>query len=436
MRLIIPITMLLFLLSGCDSGNDTPSNKQQDTITKNKSNQKLLVILVDFKDAKIEENDEYWSNKFFHGRLNKFVSENSLNKFEYRPMPETNGTKNDGIVRISLDYNHPRPLSSSSDEMKKIIPPALRKATDYISLYNVDKNNDNILTTDEIIPVFVIAGQEAAVSGYGDFPSIWAHSWYIKYVEAVTVGNKYFAGKYALFGEKHGKHPATIGIIAHELGHATFDLPDLYDTTGHNTGIGAFGLMAYGSWNSTVQPDGTRYAGNSPAQFTAWSKLQTGWIKAKEYKGNINATIPLYSNTNNNYNIIKINMTNTEYLLIENMANNLMEAGKTALIPNYIGGIAVWHVDEEIMNVNKAKNQVQKDVNHKGLDLIEAKNNNIDNNRYGDGLNLFFNGNITDLNNDSNPSTKMYSGQASNINIKVLSDVGNEMLIDIKKETK
>ena len=41
---------------------------------------------------------------------------------------------------------------------------------------------------------------------------------------------------------------ATIGVMAHELGHAYFDLPDLYDTTNTSSGIGAFGIMGGGVW--------------------------------------------------------------------------------------------------------------------------------------------------------------------------------------------
>ena len=63
---------------------------------------------------------------------------------------------------------------------------------------------------------------------------------------------------FSQFGERHGSSSsdtwdATIGVMAHELGHAYFDLPDLYDTSAIGEGIGAFGLMGGGSWGKNHQ---------------------------------------------------------------------------------------------------------------------------------------------------------------------------------------
>ncbi len=58
-----------------------------------------------------------------------------------------------------------------------------------------------------------------------------------------------------------------IGVFCHEFGHA-FGLPDLYDTDGGSSGIGHWGLMGSGSWNSP----------SSPSHMCAWSKIELGWI--------------------------------------------------------------------------------------------------------------------------------------------------------------
>ena len=57
-----------------------------------------------------------------------------------------------------------------------------------------------------------------------------------------------------------------IGVFCHEFGHA-LDLPDLYDINGGSSGIGYWGLMGSGSWNT---PD-------NPAHMSAWTKTQLGW---------------------------------------------------------------------------------------------------------------------------------------------------------------
>jgi M6 family metalloprotease-like protein len=58
-----------------------------------------------------------------------------------------------------------------------------------------------------------------------------------------------------------------IGVFCHEFGHA-FGLPDLYDTNGGTQGIGHWGLMGSGNWNTPA----------NPAHFEAWSKAELGWI--------------------------------------------------------------------------------------------------------------------------------------------------------------
>jgi M6 family metalloprotease-like protein len=58
-----------------------------------------------------------------------------------------------------------------------------------------------------------------------------------------------------------------IGVFCHELGHA-IGLPDLYDYNGGSYGIGYWGLMGSGNWNTP----------ESPAHPCGWSKEQLGWV--------------------------------------------------------------------------------------------------------------------------------------------------------------
>jgi M6 family metalloprotease-like protein len=62
-----------------------------------------------------------------------------------------------------------------------------------------------------------------------------------------------------------------IGVVCHEFGHV-LGLPDLYDYDGDSAGIGYWGLMGAGNWNSP----------ESPAHFEAWSLEQLGWLNPVE----------------------------------------------------------------------------------------------------------------------------------------------------------
>ena len=58
-----------------------------------------------------------------------------------------------------------------------------------------------------------------------------------------------------------------IGVFCHEFGHA-MGLPDLYDVNGGGEGIGHWGIMGSGNWNTPAQP----------AHPCAWTRAFLGWV--------------------------------------------------------------------------------------------------------------------------------------------------------------
>ncbi len=75
---------------------------------------------------------------------------------------------------------------------------------------------------------------------------------------------------------ERGSFSQTVGVMAHEFGHA-LDLPDLYDIryddpAEDSAGIGRWGLMGWGAhgWSG----------GDGPVGFSAWSLERLGWISA------------------------------------------------------------------------------------------------------------------------------------------------------------
>ena len=99
---------------------------------------------------------------------------------------------------------------------------------------------------------------------------IWSHSWDLSSARnsgysnygIYTTGDSdascpggYKVNDYIIMPELYSTGPpaiqATIGVFAHEYGHA-LGLPDLYDTDNSSEGIGEWSLMASGSWNSVT----------------------------------------------------------------------------------------------------------------------------------------------------------------------------------------
>ncbi len=111
-------------------------------------------------------------------------------------------------------------------------------------------------------------GGEAA---RGDEKSIWAHAGTLPdrtLLDGVSVVRDTY---YFCWGERHGDHDATVGVIAHEVGHSAFFLPDLYPNLEH------WDLM---SWGSSGQAAGDTWSGETPVPMSAHTRWQAGFIDA------------------------------------------------------------------------------------------------------------------------------------------------------------
>ncbi|MET7699849.1 MULTISPECIES: immune inhibitor A domain-containing protein [unclassified Streptomyces] len=129
----------------------------------------------------------------------------------------------------------------------------------------------------------VHAGEdESAGGGAQGTDAIWAHRWYAFGTDAGATGptgNKLggtqigdsgiWVGDYTIQPENGG-----LGVFAHEYGH-DLGLPDHYDTSGGgDNSTGFWTLMSSGSWLGT----GKNAIGDLPGDFSAWDKMQLGWL--------------------------------------------------------------------------------------------------------------------------------------------------------------
>jgi M6 family metalloprotease-like protein len=287
----------------------------------------LLPVGVSFTDYTIQDNSFNWNAKIFgmnSGNLNHYFDEISYGNFALVESNETSGTHNDGIVMVTLPYNHPGNTGMDRTE----IADAIALADPFIDFSAYDANGNGVISRDELQIIFIIAGGGTS-AGDPVASSVWAHAWSFGGVPAAPVHDgttlmQYVTdGSYARFGEMHGAHFATIGIIAHELGHALFELPDLYDIDGSSAGIGNFGLISGGSWGAKV----TEEAGTTPVHMCAWSKMQQQWAKMVEINASTN-NIEVNATHTTDYSVIKVPTDNPqEYFLIENRSPSGYDAG-------------------------------------------------------------------------------------------------------------
>lgn len=215
-----------------------------------------------------------------------------------------------------------------------------------------------------------------------------------------------------------------LGVLASGFGYA-LGLPNLSDNVSENgtsAGIGYWGIMGSGAWNAD---------GYIPALPCAWSRYYLGWetpmeVTADTYNLQVDYLLDTSPTTPQVY---KINMSEKEYYLIENraqnpdkstlngqpsftfpllpgdeqvyyppfegqwemvpkfdfMTNRLKGCEWDFYLPGYSGfgylpvdgsGLLVWHIDEFIIeenfNPDIGLSRVNGDASHKGVDLKEA----------------------------------------------------------------
>lgn len=193
------------------------------------------------------------------------------------------------------------------------------------------------------------------------------------------------------------------GILTSNIG-SQLGWLDLFSPETGRSGVGRFGLMDAGLFNGD---------GLLPAIPTAWTRIEAGWetpqtiSQAQQERFDIHHTLSAIQPR-----VLKIPINDREYFLIENrnagqqsldsiqfvLSDNRGEfvsmrevlatqfqdvavfsdsSGVLIDIDNPDrglpgGGILIWHIDENIIDANRAANRINADPDNRGVDLEEA----------------------------------------------------------------
>lgn len=382
----------------------------------------LLFILVDYSN----QAGVYTANDFaaqLQG-VSAYYRSASYGAVTLNPAQESNGVVNDGVIGwLRLAGNHPDPAGTLGTANQDIARAAIIAADPFVNFAAYDQDGNGVIDARELAVVVIVAGYETSYSNAWA-PSVWGHQWAINTnvprVDGVSVGGENGGrGGYAEFGERHrsaqdNDHRATTGIMAHELGHLLFELPDLYDTDNSSNGVGYFSLMSYGSWGRRM--DQTEFGGATPVCLDAWSRYNLRWVSDHDGVG-VESFTAAGSLSATFYNTILRGSTpdNREYFLVENRQNLGCDRGlQTQLGASFGGGLAIWHVDDNIFtNVNDA---------HRLVDLEEADGTE----NLGQQADLW-SGATAVFGPNSIPNSNMYSGATSNVTVSQMSASGEVM---------
>ena len=199
--------------------------------------------------------------------------------FDWVPLSETEDYYTGGTGAWGLV-----PGVSKTGVMIKEIADVLDPTVDFGAFDNdgpdgVANSGDDDGFVDVLLVIHPTAGAECDYGAH-----MWSHSWSYRWWEVGGSVEPYFTNDPSAVGGfikiddyiiapsySCGTGMIEIGVICHELGHA-IGLPDLYDYNGGSSGIGYWGLMGAGNWNTPA----------SPAHLCVWSREQLGWVNPVE----------------------------------------------------------------------------------------------------------------------------------------------------------
>jgi len=370
--------------------------------------QEIVVILVEFPDVPHDPaHDSAYFDDLFFSESNQHSMYNYYHEASYG-QTSISGTIT-GWYCSSHDMSYYGADGDKIDMLNGFVYELAREAAQLADAAGFDfspydKNGDGDI--DHIIVVHAGPGQETGGRSYGP-NAIWSHHWSIWSPDQVD-GVRAF--DYSMVAEF-----SPMGTAAHEFGH-DLGLPDLYDTDGGSAGIGAWGIMASGAWQSD---------GNVPAHFCAWSKVFLGWVEPKVVTADeIGFTLNCVENGNFD-TIVKVPLTANEYFLMENRH----KTGFDQYLPGE--GLLIWHIDDLAGNI--VYNNVNDNENHKRVDLEEADGRtDLDGNaNYGDDTDPYYLDNSAEFGDSTVPNSQLYSGDNSDVRVINISNPATTMTFDI-----
>jgi immune inhibitor A len=390
------------------------------------------VVLINFSDTTTTYTTADFTNLLFGNgvwSMRDYYKEVSYNKFGVSAGP--GGVA--GWYRASQTHDYYGSNNGDGDDVwpGDLVYEAVQ-AADAAGFNFAPYDSDGDCYVDVVNVIHQGAGEE--VSG-SPASSIWSHSWtlsgaqywgrshYGTYTtnDVCPAGGNIKVNAYVMQPETLGTGIMTVGVFAHEFGHA-LGLPDLYDTDDSSEGVGKWSLMGAGSWCYVSR------SGDRPAHMDAWSKARLGWVTPQVVTGTLtNKTIAQVESSAEMYQFLAGTPgKNGEYFLLENREQINFDAG----LPG--SGLLIWHVDEGQAD-NKSEcypGGPSCATQHYKVALVQADNlweleKNIDRGDAGDP----FPGSASarSFTATTAPSSALHSGQASGVSVTSISDAASAM---------
>jgi M6 family metalloprotease-like protein len=294
-------------------------------------NFKIIILFLDFT-TKVHQTAASNYDSLFYGNstgsLKDFISEVTYGNVTLVTMDMPGAL---GWLRAPQTYayyvNAQNGFGTYPHNAQKMVEDAVTLADPLVDFSNYDNDGDGYVDA-----LFVVhSGPGAEYTGSNN--DIWSHAWGTHAPMAVDGDTVWVYSTEPEYWVTHGD--MTCGVFAHEMGHAAFGLPDLYDTDYGSQGIGRWSLMASGSWNGTL--------GNSPAHPDVWSKIQMGVLTPTDVlASSLGASLPAVEISPTAYRIYPDGVFGQQYVLVENRQYSGYDVG----LPGH--GLVIYHIDDAV----------------------------------------------------------------------------------------
>jgi immune inhibitor A len=375
-----------------------------------------IVILVDFSDNQANQSlypSGHYSEMLFSvgtyatGSMRDWYLENSYGQFNvtgavtiWLRMPQTYAYYVDGQAGMGT-YPH---------NTQKLTEDAVAAADPYVDFSQFDNDGpDGIPNSGDddgiVDALFVVhAGPGRETTGSND--DIHSHAWAVvnpPQVDGVT------AYSYSIEPDEGSR-----GVFCHEFGHV-LGLPDLYDTDYSSSGVGDWCCMSFGSWGG---------GGLTPVHLLSWCKARLDFLDPTTPRVNLaSAAIPQVETNPTSFNLWTGGYPERQYFTAENR----QRVGADVSLPGT--GLIICHIDENQPGNSDETHPLVMVEQADGLnELMHGGGSNPGDPWPGSTNNHAF----TDV---SNPNTRDYAGQPTQVAVQTISASGANMTADMQVET-
>lgn len=359
------------------AGNNRRVNRIGDASASTTGTHKGLVILLQFKDVKFQDQDgvkDVYKRVFNESGYNEGGMAGSVRDYFLKQSYNQLTINFDVVGPYTTAFNLEKygvPVKDKNEKVEQhdkdarlAMKEAVQKAIEDTSLDFSDYDWDG---DGEIDQVFIIFAGYSEAQG-ADENCLWPHEWSLKDYNLKGKdknGNDVAINTYGCASELMGKDGAVmdgIGTACHEFSHC-LGLPDMYDTDYS----GGFGMSYWDVMDSGSYLDDSR----TPSGYTSYERWFSGWLEPVEINSmtRINNMKPLATHPEAYvlYNDAKEKSIKGEYYLLENRQPVDFDAKL------YGHGMLILHVAYN--EYDWSQNKVNDNPNQQQLSIIPADNN-------------------------------------------------------------